>query len=908
MKKLLSVVLLLLLGASVGAGQEIDIPYEKFVLDNGLTLIVHEDRKTPIVAVNLWYHVGSKNEKPGKTGFAHLFEHLMFNGSENFDGDYFIALERAGATGLNGTTSQDRTNYFQNVPTSALDVALWMESDRMGHFKGAITQERLDEQRGVVQNEKRQGDNRPYAVAFDLITQNTYPKGHPYSWRVIGSLDDLDAASLEDAKEWFATYYGAANAVVVVAGDIDGARALERVEHFFGDIPPGPPVAHHESWVAKRSGTHRQRVEDRVPQSRIYKVWNVPEAGSLEMDRLDLVSDVLGYDKNSRLFKRLVYDDQLATSAQAYISPSEIAGQFMITASAQPGGDLAAVEAAIDEELERFLRQGPTAEELSRVKTQYRARFIRGIERIGGFGGKSDILARGEVYQGNPGAYKATLARVEAMTAEDLRQTAVDWLSDGVYILEVAPFPSYTVAETGADRSAVPEVEAPPPLEWPELQRTELSNGLKIILAERHDTPIVQIELIVDAGTASDQFASPGVASLAGSMLDEGTTSRSALEISDILARLGSTLSSGSQLDTNYVEMSTLRENLDSSVELFGDVVLNPAFPESELERLRKSVLASIARQKSSPTMIGYRILPKLLYGTDHAYANLLAGSGSEESVQAITQADLKRFHQTWFQPATSTLVVVGATTMDEIRPKVEAHLGSWKNGAKAPTKNLAAVTNPPKRAIYLIDKPDAEQSVILGGLVMPPSSDPGRVTLESLNSIVGGTFTSRLNMNLREDKHWSYGTRSTVFDARGQRPWIVSAPVQTDKTKESLAELDRELRELVSDRPPTPEELEKAKVRATLTLAGQYETKSALRNAIREIVTYGLPEDFYLNYAERVAKVELGDLEAEARKSIPYDRIAWVIVGDREKVQGPLEDLDLAEILVLDVDGKPVS
>jgi zinc protease len=383
--------------APAATTDRIEIPYQKFTLPNGLTLIVHEDHKAPIVAVNVWYHVGSKNEKPGRTGFAHLFEHLMFNGSENYDKDFFGPLERAGATDMNGTTNEDRTNYFQNVPTNAVDLALWMESDRMGHLLGAISQAKLDEQRGVVQNEKRQGENQPYGTVWDFLTPKLYPANHPYSWTVIGSMADLDAAALDDVKDWFRTYYGAANAVIVVAGDIDAKTAKQKVEKYFGDIPAGPPVARQESWIAKRSGSQRGVLQDRVPQARIYKVWNIPGWGTPEADYLNLVSELLSSGKSSRLYKRLVYEEQIATDVSAYLDLREIGSLFVIEATARPGVDLAKVERAADEELRRFLAGGPTPAELRRVKTQFRAGFIRGVERIGGFGGKSDVLAQGEV-------------------------------------------------------------------------------------------------------------------------------------------------------------------------------------------------------------------------------------------------------------------------------------------------------------------------------------------------------------------------------------------------------------------------------------------------------------------------------------------------------------------------------
>ena len=437
----------------VDLGRDIDIPYTKFVLKNGLTVIVHEDHKAAIVAVNVWYHVGSKNERLGKTGFAHLFEHLMFNGSEHFNDDYFKAMEKVGATELNGTTSEDRTNYFEDAPTDALEFLLWMESDRMGYLLGAIDQAKLDEQRGVVQNEKRQGENQPYGLTEELITKGTYVPSHPYGHTVIGSMEDLNAASLEDVKEWFRNYYGAANATIAVAGDVDAKTIQEKMERYFGAIPSGPPVAKHEAWAAKRTGAQRQIAQDRVPQARLYKIWNIPQFSAAETDYLNLVSDVLAEGKTSRLFKRLVYDEQIATDVSAYVDPSEIGGRFGIVATARPGESLAKVEKAIDEELARFLSSGPTSEELQRVKTRHLARFIRGLERIGGFGGKSDILAANQVFAGSPDYYKVSLKHTREATAKDLQNAARQWLSDGVYILEVRPFPQYETVKSEVDRS-----------------------------------------------------------------------------------------------------------------------------------------------------------------------------------------------------------------------------------------------------------------------------------------------------------------------------------------------------------------------------------------------------------------------------------------------------------------------
>lgn len=905
-----ALLLIILLGLSARfahAQNEIDIPYQKFVLTNGLTLIVHEDHKAPIVAVNVWYHVGSKNEKLGRTGFAHLFEHLMFNGSENFNKDYFEPFERIGTTDQNGTTNEDRTNYFENIPSSALDVALWMESDRMGHLLGAIDKARLDEQRGVVQNEKRQGENEPYGKVFSVATPNLYPAGHPYSWEVIGSMEDLNAASLEDVKDWFRSYYGAANAVVVIAGDVDVKTAKEKVEKYFGDIPSGPPVAKHNVWIAKRTGEQRQQMEDRVPQARIHKFWNVPQWGSAEGDYLNLVGQVLSSGKSSRLYKRLVYDDQIATDVQAVSSLSEIGGVFLIQASARPGESLAKVEKAIDEELARFMSEGPTAAELQRVKTEYRARFIRGIERIGGFGGKSDVLAKNLVHAGSPDHYKATLRRVAGATATDLKGVANRWLSDGVYVLEVHPFPEYATEQTSVDRKKLPDVGSPPEAKFPELQRATLANGLKIVLAERHSIPQVNFQMLFDAGYAADQFGLPGTGSMTFGLLDGGTRRRNALEISDELMTLGANLEAGSDLDTSTVLMSALKENLDGSLDVFADVILNPSFPQEDFARLQKRRLAEIQQEKVQPISIALRVFAGLLYGKDHAYSNPLTGTGTEESVTRLKRDDLSKFHQTWFKPNNATLIVVGDTTMAEIKPKLERLFQSWRRG-DIPTKNIGTVPLAQKPVVYIVDRAGSEQSIILASNLAPPKANKDESAIETMNTLLGGNFTSRINMNLREDKHWSYGSGSFLFDARGQRPFIAYAPVQTDKTKESAAELAKELNGMMGTRPVVADELLKAQASLTLTLPGSWETMNALGASIGNIVRYGLDDRYYDTYANKIRALRVGDIVPAAKVAIHPDKLVWVIVGDRAKIEAGIRALGLGEVRFIDADGKAVK
>ncbi len=887
--------------------QSIDIQYKRFVLDNGLTLLVHEDHKAPIVAVNVWYHVGSKNEPSGRSGFAHLFEHLMFNGSENYNQDYFQALERIGATDLNGTTNEDRTNYFQNVPANGLDQVLWLESDRMGHLLGAVDQALLDEQRGVVQNEKRQFENQPYTVAEELITQATFPAHHPYSHTVIGSMADLDAAKLEDVKEWFRTYYGAANAVVVVAGDIDADTALAKVKHYFGDIPAGPPVARYDQWPAKLTESQRQSVHDRVPQARLIRVFNIPGWGVQDAVYLDLVSDVLGAGKNSRLYKRLVYDDQIATNVTVAIDQREIAGQFRVEATARPGDDLSKVETAIDEEMAKFLEKGLTQDELDRVRTEYFARFIRGIERIGGFGGKSDILAQSEVFGGSAEAYKRTLKIVADAKPGDLQAAAKRWMTGGVYNLEVLPFPKFSEAKQGADRSKLPAIgEAPAPV-FPALEKATLANGMKVIVANRKSIPVVNMTLMVDAGFAADQGAKPGTASLAMNMLDEGTKTRGSLQISDELAKLGATLTSGSDLDTSVVSMSALKSALEPSLALYSDVILNPAFPAEDFARLQKQQIAGIQREKVNPIQMALRVFPKLLYGEGHAYSVQFTGSGTEESVATLTREELAAFHATWFKANNATLVVVGDTTMAELRPMLEKAFASWKQG-EVPKKNIGRVAQRTAPLVFIVDKPGAIQSMILAGHVMVPRSNPNETAIQAMNNILGGQFTSRVNMNLREDKHWSYGARTIVIDARGQRPFIAFAPVQTDKTKESIVEIRKELTAIASSKPVSQDELDKVKNNSILELPGSWETNNAVLFAISDMVRYGLPDDYWAKYPAEVKALDRPKVDAAAKEVINADGLIWVVVGDRAKIEAGIRELNLGKVSIMDADGNVVQ
>jgi len=886
----------------------IDVPFTKFTLPNGLRLIVHEDHKAPIVAVNIWYHVGSKNEKPGKSGFAHLFEHLMFNGSENFNTDYFQALEAIGATDLNGTTSDDRTNYFQNIPVGALDQVLWLESDRMGHLLGAIDQAKLDEQRGVVQNEKRQGENQPYALGYDIIQKEMYPPYHPYGHTVIGEMADLNAASLTDVQEWFKAYYGAANAVLVIAGDITPEVAYEKALKYFGNIPAGPTIARPGVNIPKRFGNSRAEYQDRVPQSQITMVWNTTQWGTKDGVWLDLLSDVLAAGKNSRLYKKLVYEKQICPSVYAYVNYMEISGNFYIQADVKPGKTVEEVEAAINEIMEEFLAKGPSEEEVNRVKASFFANRLKGLERIGGFGGKSDLLAENEVFGGSADYYKKNLRWYHETTAKNIHEAAKKFLSDGRFTLVCNPFPEYTVTGTEADRSKAPEVDKKVNAKFPDLQRATLKNGMKVVLAQRTESPTVVASMMFDAGYCSDKFGGKsGLASLSMKMLSEGTKTLNSLQISEKLQLLGAGLSANSDLDYSYVTLNALKPSLDPSLDLMADIVLNPSFPEADFKRLQDQQVNQIANEKKQPQSMVMRVMPELLYGKDHPYGMPMSGSGEEDVVKTLTVNDVRDFHQRWLRPNNATIVVSGNITMPELIEKLEKRFDKWQK-ADVPKKVIPEVkTATATNKIFLIDRPESEQTLIVSGYLTKPYGQVDEAAIEQMNNVLGGDFTSRINLNIREDKHWSYGAGTFIQNTRGQRPYLVFTSVQTDKTKESVQEIVKEVNAFVGDKPMTQAEFDKTKQNTVLGMAGMWETNAAVNGSVRNVIKYGLKDDYWKTYTDRVQKLGLQDVQNVAKTIVQPGNLGWFMAGDAEKTLPGLQQLGM-EVIQIDANGKVLS
>ena len=912
----------------------VDIPFEQFTLPNGLRVIVHTDRKAPIVAVNIWYHVGSKNEPLGRSGFAHLFEHLMFQGSENHKGEFFDPFELVGATDQNGTTNNDRTNYFQNVPTTALDMALWMESDRMGHLLGAISQADLDEQRGVVQNEKRLGENQPYGQVWENIFSTSFPEGHPYHHSVIGSMNDLNAATLDDVKGWFKSWYGPNNAVLVLAGDIDLATAKEKALKYFGDIPASATVNKLPSMVEKRSTSTRKTITDKVPQTRIYRSWNIPPVDSDVTDRMNLVSQILGGSNSSRLDKRLVFQDKLADSVSTFAWGSELAGLFVVQIDVKQGADVAKVEAALDDEINKLIVNGPTQAELAQAKTVIEAGFIRGIERIGGFGGKADVLAECAVFMGNPDCFQKSLTVIENTTTKEIQATTKEWLSTGDFTLTVvagerapkveapaaknlkpeiipAADPKYTTVASTVNRSlGVPKTDKFPSLEFPKQHRATLSNGTKVLLAERAGLPVVQINMQFEgSGFASDSAGKDGLASFTMGMMDEGAGNLDALAFADRTESLGAIINTGATLDTSNVSLSALKENLDDSLSLYSSVILAPRFDQTEIDRVRATWIAQINQEKARPAGIGGRVLRKEVYGNGHPYAVPASGLGEVTSIDSLSQSEMQAWHKQFIRPDNATIMVVGDTTLAELLPKLEKTFGQWQAPTSSkPTAKVPVVALPTKNRVILIDQPGAIQANIMIGQLVPSSLSDEATQFEIANSVLGGEFSSRLNMNLREDKHWAYGSYSGVGGAIGQRLWSASAAVQIDKTTESLQELLREISTYSNGTAPaTTVELDKIKASEIRSLPGSFETAGAVLSSISSNVRFSRPDDYQKLRANLIAGLSLEQVNASA-KTIQPNSLTIVVVGDFSKIKDKVEALNLGPVTLLDKDGNTVK
>ena len=901
--------------------KQVDIPFEQFTLDNGLRVIVHTDRKAPLVHVGVWYHVGSVDEPSGRSGFAHLFEHLMFYGSAHHADDHFKPLEAIGATDFNGTTSYDRTNYFQTVPTPALDLALFLESDRMGFLLPALTQEKLDAQRKVVLNEKRQGDNAPGGLTQYELLKALFPADHPMSVSTIGKPEDLNAATLEDARQWFKGNYGPNNAVLVLAGDIDAATAKPLVEKWFGEIPAGPTPGRFAGWVPIRQETTRATMTDKVATTRISRYWAVPgRSQAADVADLQVALAILAGGATSRLHQALVRDERLAVGVGGGVSDQGLAGIASLVAEVAPGVDPAKVEARIDEILADFLKNGPTADEVDRVAMRAASGTIRGLEKVGGFGGKGVALAEGLLYAGNAADYREDLMNYAAATPGTVRRAAEMWLRQGDFRLtlepgernprEVALPPSVRLpaslpqpaikAALGppADRSkGLPEAGPATDFTLPAVERAKLSNGMEVVFARTTAVPVVRMMLSVPGGVPADSREKPGTQTMMLGLIDEGSEGElgplDGTAIARLSERLGVGIGASASLDRTRFTLNALTPNLGESVQLFADIVRHPSFPQDQLERVRVQALTQLKREATDPTSLAYRALPALVYGPRHPYGYSFTGSGTEAGLKAITRDDLVAFHRASLRPDRAQLFVVGDTDMATLMPMLEKAFGGWAADSAAPQPQPAPSPAPEAAGrIVFIDRPGAEQSVIVAAAPAALSGRDDILALNLANDVFGGLASARLNDELREKRNWSYGAYSSLSPTREAMPFLLSAPVETAATGQSIAAIRQLLNDFHGKAPATVAEIGRARANVIRSLPGDFETGGALLSALERSANLGRPDDYLQTLPRQLAAISD---RAVAEAPLPTaDQLVWVVVGDKASVLPQLKALGM--------------
>jgi zinc protease len=906
------------------------IAYQKYTLKNGMDVILHEDHRLPLVAANIWYHVGPANERPGRTGFAHLFEHMMFEGSQHVGPKaHFRYLEGAGASDINGTTEFDRTNYFETLPSNQLELALWLESDRMGYLLGTLDHEKLANQRDVVRNERRQSvEGEPYGLVEEALYHELFPKGHPYYASVIGSHQDIEAARLDDVREFFRQYYSPNNASLVITGDFRPEQAKTLVEKYFGSIPSGPPVPKINAVTPPITSERRAVVTDQVELPRVYMAWITDPIFKPGDAEADLLARIMGGGKSSRLYKALVYDKQIAQDVKVENESLMLGSVFEITATAKPGVKPEDLQKAIDEEMAKLRDEGPTQQELDRARNTTETQIIQKLERLGGFGGVADRLNQYNHFLGDPGYLPKDLERYNRATISDLKRIANEKLMPNARVIvygvpgnKIISDPPQTKAEeeqqakeggTGAVAGSMPDepwrAKAPQPaaaskLSLPVPTSFKLGNGLTVYVMEQHNLPIVAAHLIVLSGSDANPPDVPGLASFTAAMLTEGTNRRTAPQIADDAAQIGTAVHGNSTNDFSSVSIDTLTQNIGPALDLVSDVTLNPKFDPAEIDRVRKLRQTQLLQLKDDPVRLGFRAFRKVVYGPGHPYGYLEIGT--EKANQAITRDQMMNFWQRGYAPGNSALVLSGDITVQDARGLADNYFGGWKGDTN---KHLPPPVNTKTtRTIYIVDKPAAPQTFVFAGGIGAPRSTPDYVPIEVMNNALGGLFSSRLNMNLREQHGYTYGAFSVFAYRRGPGIFGAGGSIRTDATAPAVRETFKEL-DRIRKTQLSPEELKFAKDSFSLSLAGYFETTDFTSNAVGDLFTYDLPLDYYNRLPPQIDAVSAQDVQRVANAYVHPETSVVVAAGDRSKIEPELKKLSIGPVEILDSEGNPVK
>jgi zinc protease len=901
------------------------IAFEKYVLSNGLEVILSEDHRLPLTAVNLWYHVGPANEVRGRTGFAHLFEHMMFQGSKHVPSDeHFKILEGAGASLINGTTDFDRTNYFETVPSNQLELALWMESDRMGYLLDKVDRAAFTNQKDVVRNERREGENQPYSMAEEAMFHQLFPAAHPYYASVIGSHADIQAAELEDVKTFFKQYYTPNNASLAIVGDIDKDATKKLVEKYFGPLKRGPDVPAITVTTPPIEAERRQVVTDKVELPRVYMSWITSPIFKPGDADADIAATALGGGKSSRLYKRLVYEQQIAQRVVVQQYSLLLGSVFDIEVTARPGHTAEEIERAIDGELEALRRDGPQDAEIERARNSIETRIVQGLESLGGFGGVADRLNMYNHFLRDPGYLPSDIARYRAATPASVRQFAASQLAKNARVVihavpgkqdlgapvptppPVTSKPGEGAESTNPDaewRNQQPKAGPARAFTLPVPRTFALANGLTVYYTQRPGLPIVSTRLVVRSGSEQNPTDRPGLAGFTAAMLTEGTATRNALQVADQAAQLGTALSTSSSMDAMSVSVSSLTRNFPAALDLVADVVLHPTFPKDEAERQRASRLASLTDQRANPTIVATNVMNAALFGPKHPYG--YSELGTREAVQKISADDLTAFWKRNFVANNAALVVAGDVSLEELKPIVQKAFGGWSRGVLPARTPTAPTTTAAK--LILVDMGASAQSQVRTAAIGAARSTPDFPRTQVLNEIVGGLFSSRINMNLREEHGYTYGAFSQFVYRRQPGPFVIGSGIRTDVTAPAVSEIMKELKKLV-DKGITQPELELGRDSIVRSLPADFETSARTAGALSNIYVYGLGTQYYARLPAAMQTVNTESVLGAARKYLAPARMVLVVVGDRATIEPELRKLNLGAIEVRDADGKLIS
>ncbi|MGA8781976.1 MAG: pitrilysin family protein [Terracidiphilus sp.] len=905
-----------------------EIKYEKYELPNGLTVITHEDHRLPLVAVDLWYHVGPLNERPGRTGFAHLFEHMMFEGSEHVGEKAHIKIVKsAGATSVNGTTDFDRTNYFETMPSNQLELALWLESDRMGFLIEGLNRELLTNQKDVVRNERRQGEGRPYYVAQEEVFHLLLPKEHPYYGAVIGSHADIESARIADVRDFHQQFYTPNNASIAIAGDFDPVKLKDLLMKYFGPIPRGPEVPPVTATTPPITEQKRATVTDTVQLSQLSVAWLTPPAFTPAAYSVDAATFALGGAKASRLDEAMVYKAQTAQSVTCWSMPLKLIGITSCEITAKPGVKLEDLEASFWQELGKLQKDGPTADEVASAKALNLTDKISGLQRLGGFGGIADTLDRYNQYTGDPGFLPKDVAMTEAVTAKSVQDAAVKYL-DKNHAVVVYCVPGKKVlndvprspADTDADvklvnpysadfessqewRKNKPEAGPAPTIHLPTPTEFTLENGLKVLLVENHALPLLSAELISHAGSVNDPETKSGVASLTSEVMSDGTVSRDLKTLATDEERIGTHIGTGAEMDSSAVSIDMLSSYTADGMNLLAEVVQHPGFRSEDVDRRRKQRLVRIGQETDNVSSMTMRVGPKLVFG-DGAYGR--SGSGTAESVGSITGSDISNYYASHFGPMDSALIFSGDVTRAQAEDLARQYFGKW-TGKTEGSATIPAPPAPQPTHVVIVDKPGAPQTSLQAFSIGVPASSPDADVLTVMNYTLGGSFASRINMNLREVHGYTYGARSGFSEYAEGGMFVAGGLVRTDVTAPAATELMKELRNFPG-KPSTEEELAAAKEASVRSLPGRFETTSSVVGAMNDIFLYDRPLDYYAKLPARYGAVTQADVARAAQQYLHPDQMVIVTAGDRAKIEPALKDAGLGPVEVRDVNGKLVT